>query len=191
MDGSWVAGWLSQLGWGGFRFLRGVGPPMLVIKDVGPRLHGELPPVISPVNHAPFLFGAYLRSQPYILYLRTLKDARLRNCSLVQCGGFRLCLLSSARSLEEGSGKSAFPRSTLNIHIRCCSRDLSRHRILEKSLTWIPLPVVVSPTTNLPCYIAESDPEEDDEDPDEDPADYPTNKDDDEEEEESSRDIDA
>ncbi|GJT86419.1 hypothetical protein Tco_1068136 [Tanacetum coccineum] len=49
-----------------------------------------------------------------------------------------------------------------------------------------PLPVVVSPTTNSPCYIAESDPEEDDEDP----ADYPTNKDNDEEEEESSRDID-
>ncbi|GJX79629.1 hypothetical protein Tco_0327778 [Tanacetum coccineum] len=49
-----------------------------------------------------------------------------------------------------------------------------------------PLPAAVSPTTNLPGYITESDseedPEEDDEDPEEDPTDYPTNRDDDEEE---------
>ncbi|GJV70955.1 hypothetical protein Tco_1490950 [Tanacetum coccineum] len=56
-----------------------------------------------------------------------------------------------------------------------------------------PLPAAISPTTDSPDYITESDPEEDpkedDEDPEEDPADYPTNKyDDDEEEEEPSRD---
>ncbi|GKD66040.1 hypothetical protein Tco_1308148, partial [Tanacetum coccineum] len=56
------------------------------------------------------------------------------------------------------------------------------------------LPTAVSPTSDSPSYITESDPEydpkEDDEDPEEDPANYPTNKDDDkdEEEEESSRD---
>ncbi|GJS69981.1 hypothetical protein Tco_0702822 [Tanacetum coccineum] len=53
-----------------------------------------------------------------------------------------------------------------------------------------PLLVAVSPTTDSPGYITESDPkedtEEDDEDPEEDPADYPTDRDDDEEE--SSRD---
>nr|GEV87965.1 hypothetical protein [Tanacetum cinerariifolium] len=42
-----------------------------------------------------------------------------------------------------------------------------------------PLPAAVSPTTNSPGYISESDPKEDpekedDEDPEEDPADYPT-----------------
>ncbi|GJU45887.1 hypothetical protein Tco_1203153 [Tanacetum coccineum] len=56
-----------------------------------------------------------------------------------------------------------------------------------------PVPAAVSPTTDSPGYITESDPEEDpkedDEDPEEDPADYPTEKyDDDEEEEEPSRD---
>ncbi|GJU58014.1 hypothetical protein Tco_1235780 [Tanacetum coccineum] len=59
-----------------------------------------------------------------------------------------------------------------------------------------PLPAAVSPTTDSPGYIPESDPEEDpeeddDEDPEEDLADYPTNRDDDddeEEEEEPSRD---
>ncbi|GJY47073.1 hypothetical protein Tco_0436136 [Tanacetum coccineum] len=52
-----------------------------------------------------------------------------------------------------------------------------------------PLLAAVSPTTNSPGHITESDPEEDpeedDKDPEEDPADYPTNKDDEEEEEES------
>ncbi|GJV96011.1 hypothetical protein Tco_1547588 [Tanacetum coccineum] len=58
-----------------------------------------------------------------------------------------------------------------------------------------PLPTVVSPTTDSPGYITESDPEEDpkeedDEDPEEDPADYPTDRDDDEEEESSRDDAD-
>nr|GEV62961.1 hypothetical protein [Tanacetum cinerariifolium] len=59
-----------------------------------------------------------------------------------------------------------------------------------------PLSAAVSPTSDSPGYILESnpeedleeDPEEDDEDPEEDPADYPTNKDDDDDEEESSND---
>ncbi|GKG30177.1 hypothetical protein Tco_0420075, partial [Tanacetum coccineum] len=50
------------------------------------------------------------------------------------------------------------------------------------------LPAAVSPTSDSPGYITESDtkedPEEDDEDPEEDPTDYPVDKDDDEEEEE-------
>ncbi|GJZ70920.1 hypothetical protein Tco_0634771 [Tanacetum coccineum] len=49
-----------------------------------------------------------------------------------------------------------------------------------------PLPDAISPTTDSPGYITESDPEEDpeedDEDPEEDPADYPVDKDDEEEE---------
>ncbi|GJT43728.1 hypothetical protein Tco_0952443 [Tanacetum coccineum] len=49
-----------------------------------------------------------------------------------------------------------------------------------------PLLVVVSPTTDSPCYIIKSIPEEDLKEDDEDPADYPTNKDDDNEEEEKS-----
>ncbi|GJT58508.1 hypothetical protein Tco_1002041 [Tanacetum coccineum] len=58
-----------------------------------------------------------------------------------------------------------------------------------------PLPAVVSPTADLPCYITESNPEEDleenEEDHEEDPTDYPTNRDeDDDEEEEFSRDDD-
>ncbi|GKD56017.1 hypothetical protein Tco_1289404 [Tanacetum coccineum] len=57
-----------------------------------------------------------------------------------------------------------------------------------------PLPVVVSPTADPPCYITESNPEEDSEedaeDHEEDPADYPTNRDEDKEEEESSGDDD-
>ncbi|GJU53072.1 hypothetical protein Tco_1226786 [Tanacetum coccineum] len=56
-----------------------------------------------------------------------------------------------------------------------------------------PLPVAVLPTTDLPGYITESDPEEDleedDEDPEEDPANYPTDKDDEEEGEESFEDA--
>ncbi|GKF11366.1 hypothetical protein Tco_0049292, partial [Tanacetum coccineum] len=55
-----------------------------------------------------------------------------------------------------------------------------------------PLHAAVSPTTDLPGYIIESDseedPKEDDEDPEEDPADYPTDRDDDDKEEESSGD---
>ncbi|GJX65959.1 putative reverse transcriptase domain-containing protein [Tanacetum coccineum] len=53
-----------------------------------------------------------------------------------------------------------------------------------------PLPVVVSPTTDSPGYITESDPkedlEEDDEDPKEVPVDYPEDIDDDKKEEEES-----
>nr|GEY24843.1 hypothetical protein [Tanacetum cinerariifolium] len=56
-----------------------------------------------------------------------------------------------------------------------------------------PLPAAVSPTTDSPGYIPESDLDEDpkdddDEDPEEDPADYPANHDDDKEEEEPSGD---
>ncbi|GKF87304.1 hypothetical protein Tco_0258181, partial [Tanacetum coccineum] len=47
-----------------------------------------------------------------------------------------------------------------------------------------PLPVVVSPTTDSPGYIADSDPDEDEGDPEEDPANYPDDDDDDVEEEE-------
>ncbi|GKC79181.1 hypothetical protein Tco_1129955 [Tanacetum coccineum] len=59
-----------------------------------------------------------------------------------------------------------------------------------------PLPPAVSPTTESPGYITESDLEEDlevedDEDPEEDPADYPTDKDDEEEEEEESSEDDV
>ncbi|GJU83484.1 hypothetical protein Tco_1285849 [Tanacetum coccineum] len=54
-----------------------------------------------------------------------------------------------------------------------------------------PLPAAVSPTSNSPGYITESDPEEDpeegDEDPEEDPTDYPIDRDDEEEEDESFR----
>ncbi|GJY19372.1 hypothetical protein Tco_0390863 [Tanacetum coccineum] len=45
-----------------------------------------------------------------------------------------------------------------------------------------PLPAVVSPTTDSPGYIADSDPEEDEEDPEEDPTDYPTDGGDDDDE---------
>nr|GEW32065.1 putative reverse transcriptase domain-containing protein [Tanacetum cinerariifolium] len=52
-----------------------------------------------------------------------------------------------------------------------------------------PLPAAVSPTTDSPRYITESDPKEDpkedDEDPEEDPTDFPTNRDDDKKEEKS------
>ncbi|GKA75180.1 hypothetical protein Tco_0781558, partial [Tanacetum coccineum] len=56
-----------------------------------------------------------------------------------------------------------------------------------------PLPAAVSPTTDSPGYVPDSNPEEDpeeddDEDSEEDPADYPTDRDDDEEEEEPSGD---
>nr|GEW43176.1 hypothetical protein [Tanacetum cinerariifolium] len=55
-----------------------------------------------------------------------------------------------------------------------------------------PLPDAVSPTSDSPRYITESNPEEeleeDDEDSEEDPTEYPTDRDDDEEEEESSGD---
>ncbi|GJT77183.1 hypothetical protein Tco_1043908 [Tanacetum coccineum] len=54
-----------------------------------------------------------------------------------------------------------------------------------------PLPAAVSPTTDSPGYILESDPgEDDDEDPEEDPADYPTDRDDEEEEEPSGDEAD-
>ncbi|GJT32722.1 retrovirus-related pol polyprotein from transposon TNT 1-94 [Tanacetum coccineum] len=44
-----------------------------------------------------------------------------------------------------------------------------------------PLPAAVSPTTQSPGYVLESDPEEEPEEDDEDPDDYPTDRDDDEE----------
>ncbi|GJR72623.1 hypothetical protein Tco_0084988 [Tanacetum coccineum] len=58
-----------------------------------------------------------------------------------------------------------------------------------------PLPVAVSPTTESPGYIPESDPEEDpeendEEDPEEDPADYPADRGDDRDDEEPSGDDD-
>nr|GEU38949.1 putative reverse transcriptase domain-containing protein [Tanacetum cinerariifolium] len=56
-----------------------------------------------------------------------------------------------------------------------------------------PPPAVVSPITDSPDYILESDPEEDpeehDEDPKEDPTDYPTDREDYDDEDESSGDI--
>ncbi|GKC75656.1 hypothetical protein Tco_1126430, partial [Tanacetum coccineum] len=46
-----------------------------------------------------------------------------------------------------------------------------------------PLPAAVSPTTNSPGYIIESDPKEDlEEEDDEDPTDYPADRDDEDEE---------
>ncbi|GJV95822.1 hypothetical protein Tco_1547399 [Tanacetum coccineum] len=52
-----------------------------------------------------------------------------------------------------------------------------------------PLPVAVSPTTDSPGYIAESDPKEDEKDPEEDPTDYPADGgDDDDDNDESSND---
>ncbi|GKF51401.1 hypothetical protein Tco_0147868, partial [Tanacetum coccineum] len=58
-----------------------------------------------------------------------------------------------------------------------------------------PLPATVSPTTDSPGYVPESDPEEDleeddDEDPKEDPADYPTGGGDDGDDEDESSDDD-
>nr|GEU84040.1 putative ribonuclease H-like domain-containing protein [Tanacetum cinerariifolium] len=54
-----------------------------------------------------------------------------------------------------------------------------------------PLPTVVSPTANLPGYIADSNPEEDpEEDPKEDPADYPTDGGDNDDDDGSSDDDD-
>ncbi|GJU56934.1 hypothetical protein Tco_1234700 [Tanacetum coccineum] len=52
------------------------------------------------------------------------------------------------------------------------------------------LPAAVSPTTNSPGYIADSDPEEDKEDPEEDHADYPADRgdDDDDDDDESFND---
>ncbi|GKE00540.1 hypothetical protein Tco_1388523 [Tanacetum coccineum] len=59
--------------------------------------------------------------------------------------------------------------------------------IMQEDPYTYPLPTVVSPTTDSPGYIIESnpeeDPEEDDEDPKEDPANYPTDRDDDDDEE--------
>ncbi|GJX00080.1 hypothetical protein Tco_0183993 [Tanacetum coccineum] len=54
----------------------------------------------------------------------------------------------------------------------------------------LPLPVVVSPTTDSPGYIADSDPEEDEEDPEEDPSDYPADGGDDDDDELSDDDED-
>ncbi|GJZ43571.1 putative reverse transcriptase domain-containing protein [Tanacetum coccineum] len=55
---------------------------------------------------------------------------------------------------------------------------------------FMPLPAAVSPTTNSPGYITDSDPEEDEEDPEEDPTDYPADEgdDDDDDDDESSDD---
>ncbi|GJT62669.1 putative reverse transcriptase domain-containing protein [Tanacetum coccineum] len=60
-----------------------------------------------------------------------------------------------------------------------------------------PLPAAVSPTTDSPGYIGDSNPEEDEEDheedteedPEEDPADYPTNGGDDDDDDDGNRDI--
>ncbi|GJZ99809.1 hypothetical protein Tco_0672360 [Tanacetum coccineum] len=53
-----------------------------------------------------------------------------------------------------------------------------------------PLPVAVSPTTDSPGYIADSDPEEDEEDPkedpEEDPTDYPGHREDDDDDDDES-----
>ncbi|GKD94078.1 hypothetical protein Tco_1373915 [Tanacetum coccineum] len=57
-----------------------------------------------------------------------------------------------------------------------------------------PLPTAVSPTADLPGYIADSDPEEDEEDPEEDPTDYPADggdddDDDDDDDEDDDDDV--
>ncbi|GJZ90577.1 hypothetical protein Tco_0662504 [Tanacetum coccineum] len=52
----------------------------------------------------------------------------------------------------------------------------------------LPLSVAVSPTTDSPGYMANSDPEEDEEDPKEDPTDYPVDGGDDNDDDESSDD---
>ncbi|GJZ12634.1 hypothetical protein Tco_0547864 [Tanacetum coccineum] len=51
-----------------------------------------------------------------------------------------------------------------------------------------PLPAAVSPTTDSPGYIADSNPEEDEEDPEDDPTDYPADGGDDDDDDESSDD---
>ncbi|GKC69031.1 putative reverse transcriptase domain-containing protein [Tanacetum coccineum] len=53
-----------------------------------------------------------------------------------------------------------------------------------------PLPAAVSPTSDSPGYIADSDPEEDEEDPEEDPIDYPANGGDDDDDDDESSDDD-
>ncbi|GKG21951.1 hypothetical protein Tco_0384546, partial [Tanacetum coccineum] len=54
-----------------------------------------------------------------------------------------------------------------------------------------PLPAAVSPTTDSPRYIADSNPEEDEEDPEEDPTDYPVDRgEDDDDDDEASDDDD-
>ncbi|GKG05435.1 hypothetical protein Tco_0325521, partial [Tanacetum coccineum] len=58
-----------------------------------------------------------------------------------------------------------------------------------------PLPAAISPTTDSPGYVPESDPKEDpeegdDEDPEEDPADYPADRGDDGDDEDESSDDD-
>ncbi|GJU10239.1 hypothetical protein Tco_1132635 [Tanacetum coccineum] len=53
-----------------------------------------------------------------------------------------------------------------------------------------PLPAAVSPTTDSPGYIANSDPEEDEEDPKEDPTDYPADGGDDDDDDDESSDDD-
>ncbi|GJW88776.1 putative reverse transcriptase domain-containing protein [Tanacetum coccineum] len=66
--------------------------------------------------------------------------------------------------------------------------ELEQEPSLPEFVPEPPLPAIVSPTTDSPGYVPESDPEEDpkeddDEDPKEDLADYPTDRDDDDEEE--------
>ncbi|GJZ22967.1 hypothetical protein Tco_0560006 [Tanacetum coccineum] len=53
-----------------------------------------------------------------------------------------------------------------------------------------PLPATVSPTTDSPGYIADSDPEEDEEDPKEDLTDYPADEGDDDDDDDESSDDD-
>ncbi|GJX85800.1 hypothetical protein Tco_0336574 [Tanacetum coccineum] len=53
-----------------------------------------------------------------------------------------------------------------------------------------PLPAAVSPTTDSPRYIADSNPEDLKEDPEEDPIDYPTDRGDDDDDDDESFDDD-
>ncbi|GJT73880.1 putative reverse transcriptase domain-containing protein [Tanacetum coccineum] len=53
-----------------------------------------------------------------------------------------------------------------------------------------PLPAAILPTTDLPGYIVDSNPEEDEEDPEEDPTDYPANGGDDDDDDDEDDDDD-
>ncbi|GJR90980.1 zf-CCHC domain-containing protein [Tanacetum coccineum] len=53
-----------------------------------------------------------------------------------------------------------------------------------------PLPAAISPTADLPGYIADSNTEEDEEDPEEDPIDYPVDRGDDDDDDDESSDDD-
>ncbi|GJX01975.1 hypothetical protein Tco_0185888 [Tanacetum coccineum] len=73
--------------------------------------------------------------------------------------------------------------------------EFSLFRVSTQALIPLPLPTAVSPTTDSPGYVPESDPEEDpeeddDEDPEEDPANYPDDGGDDGDDEDESSDDD-